>query len=89
MDRPASITLALLLMLGLGACANSDGPPERKPAAVTVTQPADEPLEASKADAESQAEAICRQTDRDAELVESYKNDRRGSHVSAFNCVKG
>lgn len=89
MDRPASIALALLLTLGLGACANLNEPPERKPAAVTVTQPADEPPDESKADAESQAEEICRQSDRDAELVESYESKRRGSHVSTFNCVKG
>jgi hypothetical protein len=91
--KPAMLCLTVGLAAGLGACANS-GEPERRPAAITITQPAedkpakDKPGESNEAEAEAQADAICRQSDDgDAALVERYENERRGSEVSSYNCV--
>ena len=91
-NKPAMLCLLAGLAAGLGACANS-GEPERKPAAITITQPADGQRRdrqgaSNEAEAEAQADAICRQSDDgDAALVERYENERRGSEVSSYNCV--
>jgi hypothetical protein len=88
-NKPATLCLLAGLAASLGACANS-GEPERKPAAITITQPAeDKPGKSNEAEAEAQADAICRQSDDgDAALVERYENERRGSEVSSYNCVE-
>jgi len=76
----------LLLSAALAGCRNSDEPPVRLPAAITITHPADGRSEEAT---DTEADGVCRRWGRTAALVERYENESRHSRVSAFNCVEG